>query len=412
MVFHKKYYLNVEAADVFFICGTNQERIPAHSFILCEKSDVFKMMFEGRSTKDNEIIFRDVPADVFKTFLRFFYCFSFTTDFQNMCEIMDLVKRYNIGDRLGHNHKLTIPNGFYVGSVINAYELSIKYNFSYPALTEVMETYVLNPEAKLFELSLVTLKRVLALSYLRIDSARLFDACINWAKKKCASINPTFPNLQNQLAGCLQSIGLGSMDSQGILKCIEEYGGLFTPRELQIFLVRISARCPSPFHMLSIKKPERKIARKTSLKRYLEFETVEVLTFAPRRPGILFGIKIADILHATNTKPMNISAVVAVSRNAKLDGKDCGEIVLLKQRFNINSFSIEDVQCAFSGHNIGHWFKEAIAIYPGTTVIIKITFSYGDCKCTHNIYSIEDHPDFIFQPTNAKAITSLYVEHA
>lgn len=50
----KELYLDKATADVYFQCGPERKRIPAHKNILSKASDVFELQFFGDMTKDQE----------------------------------------------------------------------------------------------------------------------------------------------------------------------------------------------------------------------------------------------------------------------------------------------------------------------------------------------------------------------
>lgn len=68
----KHLYLDEKSADVYFLCGPEFERVPAHKSILCEASDVFKCMFYGPIAEKGD---KRLPesVEVLQEFLKFCY---------------------------------------------------------------------------------------------------------------------------------------------------------------------------------------------------------------------------------------------------------------------------------------------------------------------------------------------------
>ncbi|KAH7708323.1 BTB/POZ domain-containing protein 6, partial [Aphelenchoides avenae] len=57
-------------ADVTFIVGDDQVRIPAHAHVLAAASDSFKAMFYGDFNREKEVVIPDASHDGFRALLR------------------------------------------------------------------------------------------------------------------------------------------------------------------------------------------------------------------------------------------------------------------------------------------------------------------------------------------------------
>ncbi|OXA40193.1 uncharacterized protein LOC118439393 [Folsomia candida] len=93
-------FLSRKESDVMFICDENVE-LPAHRFLLCSKSTVFKRMFahDMKEAKGGKIIVDDISAPVLKEFLRFLYCREVNStedDHLLMEELFKVAEKYDV----------------------------------------------------------------------------------------------------------------------------------------------------------------------------------------------------------------------------------------------------------------------------------------------------------------------------
>ncbi len=56
---------NEDSCDVSFLVGKNQERVPAHRYVLISRSSVFHAMLTGHLPEKGEIIIPDAEVDTF-----------------------------------------------------------------------------------------------------------------------------------------------------------------------------------------------------------------------------------------------------------------------------------------------------------------------------------------------------------
>lgn len=109
----KKLYLDSATADVHFIVGrmnAQTERVPAHKLLLITASEVFQTMFNGSWKEQDEVRIVDATADSFKEFLQFFYLGRIELTMDNVSDVMNLSKKYDITDGLKMCTEFLITN--------------------------------------------------------------------------------------------------------------------------------------------------------------------------------------------------------------------------------------------------------------------------------------------------------------
>lgn len=99
-----KQYLNKATADVYSICGDDEEeiseQIPAHKFILATFSDAFETMFYGSLPEGSEVKVPDASPTGFRTFLRYFYFDDYMLNMDIIGEVIYLANKYLVGEYL------------------------------------------------------------------------------------------------------------------------------------------------------------------------------------------------------------------------------------------------------------------------------------------------------------------------
>lgn len=120
----KNLYLNEKKADVFFVCGVNKERVPAHKLILAEASEIFDKMFYEKSanTSITVVTLPNTSPEVFKDFLQFFYLNEVNLRIAHIAEIIHLGEMYRIPNQrflyeLNHVPELNSPK--HIFNVLN-----------------------------------------------------------------------------------------------------------------------------------------------------------------------------------------------------------------------------------------------------------------------------------------------------
>lgn len=179
-------------SDVTFIVGrdTQQQRIPAHRFVLSVGSAVFDAMFNSTlATADEEIPLPDVEAASFLALLKFLYSDEVQIDPETVMTTLYTAKKYAVPALEKHcvdflKKHLCADNAFML--------LTQARLFDEPQLAALcLETIDKNtPEALgaegFTDIDINTLSAVLDRDSLRIKEAKLFAAVLKWSEAECS----------------------------------------------------------------------------------------------------------------------------------------------------------------------------------------------------------------------------------
>lgn len=402
-----KQYLNEATADVFIICGDdeNKENIPAHKFVLFSHSDVFDRMFHGSLPEGNVIKLPDVSPNGFRAFLQYFYFDKYIIDIDVIGEVMYLTKKYNIDEYfyaccefLKRNQIHHTPKHILIG-----YELAILYELF--DLKDFFAEAIINQYEKVLgsdymrSMSYDLLKYIVQVDYLHFDTKKVFDACMEWAEEACnrANIYPSAQNRRKQL-DCFEHIEFGSMRHDEIVQCVTKYDDLFTPQELHRFIIMIAAKCPTPFNEDEIIRY--KIGKPTVRRTDLKAKSTAKLQFVSRVRILLGGIAIEPLIHFDN---MEITGVLSIRKISKRSNDD---VLLLRV-----PLSIKTTNPIGNKSSTEFLFPEAIIVEPHANYSIQLSFFFATTSEApyhkHTISPLDDFPFRILSKTNSNAISTL-----
>lgn len=183
-------------SDVTFIVGrdSQQQRIPAHKFVLSVGSAVFDAMFNSNfaTTDQEEIPLPDVEPASFLALLKFLYSDEVQIDPETVMTTLYTAKKYAVPALEKHcvdflKKHLCADNAFML--------LTQARLFDEPQLAALcLETIDKNtPEALgaegFTDIDINTLSAVLDRDSLRIKEARLFAAVLKWSEAECLRQN-------------------------------------------------------------------------------------------------------------------------------------------------------------------------------------------------------------------------------
>lgn len=226
----RKLYLNDDYADFHFIFAQG-ERIPAHKLILANVSDVFQVMFNGSWKEKVDVEIVDATADAFKAFLQFFYLPKATVTMDNVAEVMNLGKKYDVTecfDVCGNFLKENLIDD----NIYEAYELAI--HLEHKELEKRCENYIEMNAKAIFTLESFlkcdrkTVKRILQMDSLNCSEARVFDTLINWMKAKSKLKELTTDVIRKEFSDLVREIRFGSMNLREFISFDRKFDGLFT----------------------------------------------------------------------------------------------------------------------------------------------------------------------------------------
>lgn len=247
-----QFYLDEKTADVHFVLvwGGNEIRVPAHKILLASKSPTFYAMFYGELKETGDVLIVDVPPDVFKAFLKFFYGSEhismkmLSVTHENVIELMALADKYLVNEYVTICKQfleviLDINDmGYDLEELWVMWELAIKFNLT--DAQEILEKRLfylsenLLTSGQFLECSREILKRVLEKDLPWLPQV-IFAACMAWVKNACANNEPgslTAENIKKQLGECFYLIPFYLMDAKTILQIIRDHPGLFDVEEM------------------------------------------------------------------------------------------------------------------------------------------------------------------------------------
>lgn len=106
-------YLNSKKADVYFVCGDQKERIPAHKLILSTANNHFDKIFDEIPAENGkiEIELPKISPQACKEFLQFFYLTDVCFHNEHTTEIIYLAEKYRLSDRLLYDMQIPAAEG-------------------------------------------------------------------------------------------------------------------------------------------------------------------------------------------------------------------------------------------------------------------------------------------------------------
>ncbi|TMS37963.1 hypothetical protein L596_004792 [Steinernema carpocapsae] len=246
-------FCNEFLADVYFLVGTNKEKVPAHKFILSTGSVVFCNMFNGHFLETEfdttnveqpaqEIDLPDVEPDAMKALLKFLYTDELNINAENVMCVFYAAKKYAVTTLEDEcvkflNMSLRPDNAFLLVSQARL--------FDEPELVErcfeVIDVHTADTlEADGFlDIDFTTLSECLLRNTLRITEIQLFRAVVKWAKMQCAKedAEPSGAKLRLILGSAINLIRFPLMTQEEFADCIMEFKNILTAEEaVQMFL--------------------------------------------------------------------------------------------------------------------------------------------------------------------------------
>lgn len=232
-----KLHLDEDTADVRFVFRVENKRqqIPAHKSLLAARSDVFKAMFYGALKEDGDISIVDSSIAAFKEFLQFFYLTNVSLTMDNISDVVNLAKKYNVVDSALATCSLFLQDNVTEDNVCFVYNLAIFFDLG--QLQERCEEVIVRCTNKVFsstnllECDRSILKRILQIDQFNCPEMNAFLACMNWMKAKTKQTNVTQETVRNYLGDVFNEIRFKSMSLEDFADLSLEYGQIFTLEE-------------------------------------------------------------------------------------------------------------------------------------------------------------------------------------
>lgn len=233
----KKQYLDAKTADVYFRCGANRERIPAHKSVLSSASDAFYAMIYGPNAEEGDKELLTTSPAAFKDFLQFCYTDEVNLKVENIIEVMGLAHEYQMTECLEVCGKFWSQH-LTIDDICWAYHWAIHYDVN--GLQKFCERKISACPETVFktngflECEHMILDRIVSLDSLSCFEISVLEACLDWARKACernGSDLTQSENLRNYLKGSLYKIRFGSIDTTEFAKFADTIQKLFDDPE-------------------------------------------------------------------------------------------------------------------------------------------------------------------------------------
>lgn len=236
-----KLYMNSETSDVKFVCDMDTdhpETIPAHKSILSMDNPIFYAMFYGPVKEKGDILIKDTCAAAFKEFLQFFYLGKVTLTSENIAQVMNLCKKYDMKECMTVC-ETTLQNSLTMDDMCFGYSIAVLYEQE--NLTKFCEQRIINTSAReiiksesFLECERNLLEKILMLVSSKWSALEVVIACMEWAKAQCDRNNLELKpsNIRYQLGELFNWIPFENLTLEQFSQHFITYSGFFDLDEI------------------------------------------------------------------------------------------------------------------------------------------------------------------------------------
>lgn len=360
----KKLYLDKLTADVYFEFGNKEgERVPAHKNLLSAGSDVFNVMFYGKMQEKGNIKIIDASADGFKEFLKFFYFDNVNLSMENIANVVNLGKKYQVAACLKISEQFLIDS-LTDDNVCFAYGIAILYELN--ELKKLCETRIsYNTRAVFVSASFLkcpksVLGHIIKLNRLSCPEHEVFDACMAWIKEASQQDNVTRETMQTQLGYLFYEIRFGSITIDQFVQFISSYGQLFSSDEYCDILKMIRTNYQSKLFKNKARETQwnsdclircSRIKDDAGTSTY-NFQSVESITFSTSKPLLLGELACAELnlrdpelkIQVTIIEYLDEETPKIISNEKVILKSGPNQSVLLQKPISIKPYQLYDIQ--------------------------------------------------------------------
>lgn len=230
----KSLYLDWSSADVSFVFKSSAEQVPAHKNLLFATSDVFRVMLNGCWKEKNEIHICDASAAAFREFLQFFYVEEVELSMENIADVINLGKKYNVDGCMEACVRFLEYN-MTPQTVCSAYELASLYEIEYLKnicdINFAIDASVVFESTAFLDCDIKVLRHILKMDTLLCSEAKIFQACLKWLKVTAKTNEITRDLVELHLGKLFDDIRFGSMQLNEFNAIKGIYRHLFTDEE-------------------------------------------------------------------------------------------------------------------------------------------------------------------------------------
>lgn len=406
-------------SDVHFIVGKGcqQQRIPAHRFVLSCGSAVFDAMFNGAmATKQEEIELPDVEPAAFLALLKFLYSDEVQIGPETVMTTLYTAKKYAVPalekacvEFLKRN--LSSDNAFML--------LTQARLFDEPQLAALcLETIDKNTSEALSaegftDIDLDTLCAVLERDTLRIREAKLFQAVVRWAEQECLrqqlSVTP-----ENKRAALGRSLTLIRFP----LMTVEEFAGgaaqssILTDREVVSLFLYFTVNPKPAVSFMDVPRccmtgKEQTVCRfQQSESRWGYSGTSDRVRFSVDRRIFVVGFGLYGSIHGPTDYDVNIQIIHTSTNkiygsndtNFSCDGSNSTFRVMFKEPVEVAPNTHFTASATLKGPDSHYGTKGIRKVTLDCPSGGKVTFQFTYAAGNNNGTSVEDGqiPEIIF----------------
>lgn len=236
-----KLYLDSKTADVSFIFPVDAdypESIVAHKNLLSAGSPVFDAMFYGSLIEGNEIPIVDASPGAFKEFLQFFYMNQVQLTSENIGQVINLCKKYELTDGV-KACEIPLQKSLTNDDICWGYEVAILFELD--ALQKFceerikMNAHEIIKSESFLECNRKSLDKILQLVQSNCSAQMIFEACIDWAKAENErnNIESNGVNIRAQLGDLFDRIPFSELTMEQVLTNLMKFIEIFSDKEIE-----------------------------------------------------------------------------------------------------------------------------------------------------------------------------------
>ncbi|KAK3605335.1 hypothetical protein CHS0354_033824 [Potamilus streckersoni] len=297
--------------DVTFTFKTDEEvvEIKGHKIILAVRSPVFEAMFY-RQKETNEVAIVDASPEFFKLFLRCLYTDNVDLDEDSLIQVVKLAHRYQVGHVL-HLCSEKLAMLIRLENVCDLLNLAVFYelkdlrekacDFVDDHVLEILET------PGFMDLSVESLKVILAGDTFYTDELNLFRKCMEWAENKCIKqgLEPDYRNKRTLLSDGFFFLRLPTLSAADYTEHIVKTSILSVEESHKIYIYKCSPLAQKNNNLSQKDLSNSIIPRKQKLNNILWPERECQVEFKCPNDVYLAGIMLEDIEEETKTGATN-----------------------------------------------------------------------------------------------------------
>lgn len=233
-------YLDSRTSDVEFVFDIDTDhpvKVPAHKAILSLDNPVFDAMFYGSIKEKGDIPISDASAVAFKEFLQFFYLDQVRLTSQNIVQVINLCKKYEMNEFLMECEK-TLKKSLTLNDMCVGYSIALL--LEQKNLLEFCGQQIKkNPKEVIKSESFLEcgrnlLEKILTLVSSDWNASDKVIANMEWAKAECKrnNLDASPENLRNQLGDLFNRIPFEKLTLEQFNQHFITYTGLFNVVEI------------------------------------------------------------------------------------------------------------------------------------------------------------------------------------